>query len=44
MADFLIESGHRANRPSLVTSVLGYQTKYEKDIRIMSDLVDESTK
>nr|BAK09530.1 cytochrome P450 [Postia placenta] len=41
MADFLIESGHRANRPSLVTSVLGYQTKYEKDIKIMSDLVDE---
>ncbi|KZT04430.1 cytochrome P450 [Laetiporus sulphureus 93-53] len=41
MVDFLIESGHRAFRPSIVTSVMGYNTKYEQDIKIMADLANE---
>lgn len=43
MVDFLVESGRRSHRPSLVTTVMGYQTKYEQDIKILADLADEST-
>ncbi|KAF9812238.1 hypothetical protein IEO21_06278 [Rhodonia placenta] len=41
MVDFLVESGRRSHRPSLVTTVMGYQTKYEQDIKILADLADE---
>ena len=44
MADFLIESGRRANRPSLVQALMpGVNAKYEEDQRIMGELVEEST-
>ena len=43
MADFLIESGRRANRPSLVQALMpGVNAKYEEDQRIMGELVEES--
>ncbi|TBU21982.1 fatty acid hydroxylase [Dichomitus squalens] len=42
MADFLIESGRRASRPSIVQAIMsGTNAKYEDDIRIMNELVDE---
>ncbi|KAI0694739.1 bifunctional P-450/NADPH-P450 reductase [Earliella scabrosa] len=42
MADFLIESGRRANRPSLVQAMMrGTNAKYQEDQRIMNDLVEE---
>ena len=43
MAGFLIESGRRANRPSLVQAMMrGTNAKYQEDQRIMNDLVEES--
>ena len=43
MADFLIESGRRAARPSLVQAVMsGTNAKYEEDMRTLNALVDES--
>ena len=42
MGDFLIESGLRAFRPSLVTNMMGYNTKYEQDIHTMADLANKS--
>ena len=42
MGDFLIESGLRAFRPTLVTNMMGYNTKYEHDIQVMADLANES--
>ena len=43
MVDFLLESGHRASRLSLVQAVMTSATaKYEQDIKIMSDLANES--
>lgn len=43
MADFLIESGRRANRLSLVQAVMtGTNAKYEEDQRILATLVNDS--
>ncbi|KAH9922456.1 cytochrome P450 [Fomitopsis serialis] len=41
MVDFLIESGQRAFRPSLVTNMMGYNAKYEQDIKVMADLAHD---
>ncbi|TFK90994.1 bifunctional P-450/NADPH-P450 reductase [Polyporus arcularius HHB13444] len=42
MADFLIESGRRANRLSLVQAVMtGTNAKYEEDQRILATLVND---
>ncbi|KZT69908.1 cytochrome P450 [Daedalea quercina L-15889] len=41
MVDFLVESGLRAFRPTLVTNVMGYNAKYEQDIKTMADLANE---
>ena len=42
MSDFLLESGYRANRPSIVTTLLrGSSAKYEADMNTMKQLVDE---
>lgn len=43
MSDFLVESGSRAFRPTLVTNVMGYNSKYEQDIHTMADLANRST-
>lgn len=43
MVDFLIESGLRSARPTLVQAVMHSATaKYENDQRIMLDLVTQS--
>ena len=42
MNDFLSESMARAFRPTLVTNVMGYNTKYEQDIKALTDLANES--
>ena len=43
MTDFLIESGRRSARPSLVQAMMtGTNAKYEEDQRIMNSLVDQS--
>lgn len=43
MADFLVESGLRANRLSLVQNMMtGTNAKYEEDKRICDSLVEES--
>ena len=43
MADFLLESGRRANRASLVQAMMtGTNAKYEADMKTMNELVDES--
>ena len=43
MADFLIESGLRANRPSIVQAMMSAtNAKYEENIRIMDKLATES--
>ena len=43
MGDFLIESGRRANRPTLVQSMMaGSNAKYEADINTLSTVADES--
>lgn len=43
MIDFLIEAGLRANRPAIVNAMMRSSWyKYEHDIKIMSDLADES--
>lgn len=42
MGDFLVESGLRAFRPTLVTNMMGYNAKYEQDIQIMADLANKS--
>lgn len=43
MADFLVESGRRAQRPGLVNSLMrGSATKYQEDIDTLMSLVDES--
>ncbi|KAI0729796.1 cytochrome P450 [Fomitopsis betulina] len=41
MGDFLVESGLRAFRPTLVTNMMGYNAKYEQDIQIMADLANK---
>ncbi|KAL4252643.1 Bifunctional cytochrome P450/NADPH--P450 reductase [Abortiporus biennis] len=42
MGDFLLESGHRANRPGLVNAISwNVAAKYEEDAKTMMDLVDE---
>ncbi|CCM04888.1 uncharacterized protein FIBRA_07084 [Fibroporia radiculosa] len=41
MVDFLLESGRRTFRPSVVTNVMGYNTKYEADIKVMTDLAND---
>lgn len=44
MGDFLIESGKRANRPTIVQSMMSStNAKYEEDQRILGQLVNEST-
>ncbi|KAH9850173.1 bifunctional P-450/NADPH-P450 reductase [Lenzites betulinus] len=41
MVDFLLESGKRANRPTIVQSMMtGTNAKYEEDQKIMGDLVN----
>ena len=43
MVDFLIESGNRATRPTIVSSLMrGTSAKYEADQQVMLDLVDDS--
>ena len=43
MADFLIESGRRSARPSLVQAMMsGSNAKYEEDKRTLNALVEES--
>ena len=43
MVDFLIECNLRANRPSILNSVMVNTTaKYEQDIQTMAQLADES--
>ena len=43
MAEFLVESGMRANRPSVVQAMMsGSNAKYEENIRIMDKLATES--
>ena len=43
MGDFLVESGRRANRAALVQAMMpGTNAKYESDLRVMNELVDES--
>ncbi|KAF7312594.1 Fatty acid hydroxylase [Mycena indigotica] len=42
MAEFLIESGNRANRPRMVQAVMrGTNAKYESDMKKMKDLADK---
>ncbi|KAJ3487812.1 hypothetical protein NLI96_g3280 [Meripilus lineatus] len=42
MVDFLIECGLRANRPSVVNSVMrGTKAQYESDIQVMASIADE---
>ena len=38
MNDFLIESGNRANRPTLLNNLMS--SKYEEDIKTMAELAD----
>ena len=43
MGEFLLESGRRANRPSLVQAIMtGTNAKYEADMASMGELVTES--
>ena len=43
MADFLIESGRRSSRPSLIQAMMsGANAKYEEDKRTLNALVEES--
>ena len=43
MGEFLLESGRRANRPSLVQAIMtGANAKYEADMGTMGELVTES--
>ncbi len=43
MVDFLIECNLRANRPTIVNSMMvGTTAKYEQDIKTMAELADES--
>lgn len=40
MADFLVESGRRANRPPLMNTFMrGSNAKYEEDMKTMNTLV-----
>lgn len=39
MNDFLIESGKRANRPTILNNLMG--SKYEEDIKTMAEVADE---
>lgn len=40
MADFLAESGRRANRPPLMNTIMrGSSAKYEEDMKTMNTLV-----
>ena len=42
MADFLAESGYRANRPPIANTLMwGSSAKYQEDLKIMNELVDE---
>ncbi|KAJ7181531.1 fatty acid hydroxylase [Mycena crocata] len=41
MADFLAESDLRATRPRVLQAVLGHNTKYQQDIKLMKDLATE---
>ncbi|PSR70599.1 hypothetical protein PHLCEN_2v13537, partial [Hermanssonia centrifuga] len=42
MVDFLIECNLRANRPTIVNSMMvGTTAKYEQDIKTMAELADE---
>ena len=43
MTDFLLESGRRTARPYLVQTMMsGTNAKYEADIAIMNELVEQS--
>ncbi|KAI8976616.1 fatty acid hydroxylase [Trametes punicea] len=42
MADFLVECTNRANRPPIMNTILrGSSAKYEADMKVMNQLVDE---
>ena len=42
MGDFLTECANRANRPPIMNTLMrGSSAKYEADMKIMNDLVDE---
>ncbi|OSC96348.1 fatty acid hydroxylase [Trametes coccinea BRFM310] len=42
MADFLTESANRANRPPIMNTIMrGSSAKYEADMKIMNELVDQ---
>ncbi|CCM04514.1 uncharacterized protein FIBRA_06695 [Fibroporia radiculosa] len=41
LSSFLLESGRRSMRPSVVTSVMGYTAPYEADIEVMADLANK---
>ncbi len=42
MVDFLIESGNRANRPPIANTLMwGANAKYQEDLKVMNELVDE---
>ncbi|KAJ6566478.1 cytochrome P450, partial [Mycena capillaripes] len=41
MSDFLAESDLRASRPRVLQVVLGKNTKYQEDIKLMRDLADQ---
>ena len=42
MTDFLQECNNRANRPSIVTTLMrGSSAKYEADMNTMNELVNE---
>jgi hypothetical protein len=42
MGDFLAESDLRASRPRVLQAVLGKNTKYQQDIKLMRDQADSS--
>ncbi|KAJ7772252.1 fatty acid hydroxylase [Mycena metata] len=41
MGDFLIECDLRASRPRVLQAVLGKNTKYQQDMKVMKDLANE---
>ncbi len=43
MVDFLLESGRRSSRPSIVQAMMtGTNAKFEEDLRTLNALVEES--
>ncbi|RPD61291.1 bifunctional P-450:NADPH-P450 reductase [Lentinus tigrinus ALCF2SS1-6] len=42
MADFLVESGYRSNRPPIANTLMwGSNAKYQEDLKVMNELVDQ---